>query len=68
VAGADGVGTKLKCAKALKRFEMLGVDLFDRQPKGMVPTEAGQLFERRLYRLLEHLRRGDSAARKRAFG
>ena len=46
--------------------ELLGVKLFKRQPKGMFPTEVGTLFEGRLMRILEHLRRGDSLARKKA--
>lgn len=46
--------------------EMLRVKLFERRPKGMFPTEVGRLFERRLLRILEHLRRGDSLARKKA--
>ncbi|WP_319826632.1 LysR family transcriptional regulator [Thalassovita sp.] len=53
--------------QALARVEeMLGVDLFERRPKGMIPTETGHLFERRLLRMLEHLRAGDSLARKKA--
>jgi len=52
--------------QALARVEdLLGVSLFERQPKGMVPTEQGLIFERRLTRILEHLRRGDSLARKK---
>lgn len=46
--------------------EMLRVKLFERRPKGMFPTEAGRLFEKRLLRVLEYLRRGDSLARKKA--
>lgn len=46
--------------------ELLKVRLFDRLPKGMVPTEVGTIFERRLVRILEHLRRGDSLACKKA--
>lgn len=46
--------------------EILGVALFERRPKGMIPTEAGTVFERRLNRVLEHLRRGDGLARKKA--
>lgn len=52
--------------QALARIEEhVGVTLFERQPKGMVPTEAGALFERRLERVLAHLRRGDSLSRKK---
>jgi len=46
--------------------ELLKVRLFERLPKGMVPTEVGTIFERRLVRILEHLRRGDSLACKKA--
>jgi LysR family transcriptional regulator of gallate degradation len=46
--------------------ELLGAQLFKRQPKGMFPTEIGKIFEGRLIRILEHLRRGDSLARKKA--
>ena len=46
--------------------ELLGAQLFTRQPKGMFPTEIGKIFEGRLNRILEHLRRGDSLARKKA--
>lgn len=46
--------------------ELLGAQLFKRQPKGMFPTEIGKIFEGRLNRILEHLRRGDSQARKKA--
>lgn len=46
--------------------EALQVKLFDRRPKGMFPTEVGRIFEKRLLRILEHLRRGDSLARKKA--
>jgi DNA-binding transcriptional LysR family regulator len=46
--------------------ELLQVQLFERRPKGMFPTEAGAIFEQRLIRILEHLRRGDSMARKKA--
>lgn len=46
--------------------EVLQVQLFERRPKGMFPTEAGVIFEPRLDRILEHLRRGDSLARKKA--
>lgn len=45
--------------------EILGVALFDRRPKGMYPTDAGTIFERRLLRILEHLRIGDSQARRK---
>ncbi|WP_372884064.1 LysR family transcriptional regulator [Shimia sp.] len=52
--------------QALARVEtILGAPLFERQPKGMVPTEPGLVFERRLARILEHLRRGDGLARKK---
>lgn len=52
--------------QSLARIEdVLKVPLFYRRPKGMVPTEAGSIFERRLARILEHLRRGDSLARKK---
>ena len=52
--------------QSLARIEqLLNVQLFERQPKGMVPTEVGIIFERRLTRILEHLRRGDSLARKK---
>ena len=46
--------------------EILGVALFDRRPKGMYSTDAGAIFERRLLRILEHLRIGDSQARRKA--
>lgn len=53
--------------QSLARVEaILGVKLFERRPKGMVPTEAGEMFQKRLARILEHLRRGDSLARKKA--
>lgn len=53
--------------QALARVEeMLRVKLFERRPKGMFPTEAGNIFEKRLQRILEYLRRGDSLARKKA--
>ena len=40
--------------------------LFERHPKGLDPTEIGLIFERRLSRVLHHLRRGDSLACKKA--
>ena len=40
--------------------------LFERHPKGLDPTEIGLIFERRLTRVLHHLRRGDSLACKKA--
>lgn len=46
--------------------ELLQVKLFERRPKGMFPTEAGAIFEQRLERILQHLRRGDGLARKKA--
>jgi len=53
--------------QALARIEkILGVSLFERRPTGMIPTEAGGLFEHRLLRILEHLRRGDNLARRKA--
>ncbi len=53
--------------QALARIEsLLGTALFDRRPTGMFPTETGKLFEKRLRRILEHLRRGDSLARRKA--
>jgi DNA-binding transcriptional LysR family regulator len=53
--------------QALARVEeALRVKLFDRRPKGMFPTKAGRIFEKRLQRILEYLRRGDSLARKKA--
>lgn len=52
--------------QALARVEkLLGVSLFERQPRGMVPTEPGSMFQKRLSRILEQLRRGDSRARKK---
>ena len=67
-AAADAVHLSQPAAtQALARIEdILGVALFERQPKGMVPTDAGLLFQKRLTRILEHLRRGDSLARKKA--
>ncbi|WP_375174978.1 LysR family transcriptional regulator [Pseudooceanicola sp.] len=67
-AAADVVHVSQPAAtQSLAKIEaLLGVDLFDRRPTGMFPTEAGTLFERRLDRILEHLRRGDSLARRRA--
>lgn len=66
-AAADAAHMSQPAAtQALARVEkLLGVPLFERQPKGMVPTELGQAFEPRLGRILEHLRRGDSQARKK---
>lgn len=53
--------------QAVARLETtLGVPLFERRPAGMFATEAGEIFERRVERILEHLRRGDSLARKKA--
>ena len=53
--------------QALARIEeVLGVPLFERRPGGMIPTEAGALFQPRLARTLAHLSRGDSLARRRA--
>ncbi|PIE13214.1 MAG: LysR family transcriptional regulator [Rhodobacterales bacterium] len=46
--------------------EALGIALFERHPKGMVPTLAGTRFHPRLSRILNHFRQGDSMARKRA--
>ena len=67
-AAAEAVHLSQPAAtQSLARIEeQLGVQLFEREPKGMVPTEAGRIFERRLTRTLEHLRRGDSLARKKA--
>lgn len=67
-AAADAVHLSQPAAtQSLARVEeRLGVQLFNRLPGGMVPTEAGEIFERRLNRILEHLRRGDSLARKKA--
>ncbi|MGH1464468.1 MAG: LysR family transcriptional regulator [Cognatishimia sp.] len=45
---------------------LLGAQLFERRPNGMFPTEIGALFQKRLARILEHLRRGESLARKKA--
>lgn len=53
--------------QAVARLEaQLKVQLFERRPKGMVPTEAGHIFEPRLERMIEHLRRAESLARKKA--
>ena len=66
-AAADAVHLSQPAAtQTLARVEdLLGVSLFERQPKGMMPTEPGLMFERRLARILEHLQRGDSLARKK---
>ncbi len=45
---------------------VLGVQLFERRPDGMLATETGEVFRKRLARVIEHLRRGDSLARKKA--
>ncbi len=53
--------------QALARVEfILGDALFERRPRGMLPTNAGIMFEQRLSRILEHLHRGDGLARKKA--
>lgn len=53
--------------QSLARVEnILGVQLFERRPNGMFPTEIGELFKERLARVLAHLRRGDKMARKKA--
>jgi LysR family transcriptional regulator of gallate degradation len=67
-AAADVVHLSQPAAtQALARIEeLLKVQLFRRHPKGMIPTEAGEIFERRLIQILEHLRRGDSLAREKA--
>jgi len=67
-AAADVVHVSQPAAtQSLAKIEaLLGTPLFDRRPTGMFPTEAGTLFRRRLNRILEHLRRGDSLARRRA--
>lgn len=46
--------------------ELLNVQLFERESRGMVPTQAGLIFEKRLIRILEHLQRGDKLARRKA--
>lgn len=46
--------------------KLLKVQLFDRRPNGMFPTEIGSMFEPRLRRILEHLQLGDNLARKKA--
>lgn len=67
-AAADAVHVSQPAAtQSLARIEeLLGVQLFERRPQGMYPTETGAIFETRLNRILEHLQRGDSEARKRA--
>ncbi|NIZ62377.1 LysR family transcriptional regulator [Sedimentitalea sp. CY04] len=67
-AAADIVHVSQPAAtQSLARVEeALGEKLFNRQPKGMLPTKVGELFEGRLARILEHLRRGESLARKKA--
>lgn len=67
-AAAEAVHVSQPAAtQSLARIEeLLGVQLFDRQPQGMVPTQVGTIFQSRLIRVLEHLRRGDSLARKKA--
>ncbi len=67
-AAADVVHVSQPAAtQALARVEkILGVALFERRQMGMYPTEAGQLFARRLERILDHLTQGDSLARRRA--
>ena len=53
--------------QALAHIERkLGIQLFERQPNGMIPTEFGTHFEPRLARTLEFLRRAESQARKEA--
>jgi len=64
--------------QAVAKIEaQLGVALFDRKPKGMYPTDVGQIFERRVIRVLAHLRRGGAShgakhlfanARRSSFG
>ncbi|MCY3879161.1 MAG: LysR family transcriptional regulator [Rhodobacteraceae bacterium] len=52
--------------QSLLRVEKrLGATLFERRPEGMITTEVGELFRRRLARILELIRRGDSLARER---
>lgn len=67
-AAADAVHLSQPAAtQSLARVEdLLRVQLFDRHAKGMVPTEAGLIFQHRLDRILEHLRRGESLSRKKA--
>lgn len=66
-AAADAVHVSQPAAtQSLARIEdMLGVQLFERRPKGMFPTKAGEIFEARLTRVLEYLRRGENLSRKR---
>jgi len=67
-AAADVVHLSQPAAtQSLARVEnLLKARLFERHPQGMFPTEVGKIFEPRLERIIEHLRRGDSLARKKA--
>lgn len=67
-AAADVVHLSQPAAtQALSRIEaLLGVTLFDRRPSGMYPTDAGNFFESRLQRILDHLQLGDRQARRKA--
>lgn len=64
-AGAVHVSQPAATQSLARIEDLLGVDLFERQPKGMMPTQAGDIFAPRLVRVLEYLRRGEALARKR---
>lgn len=49
-----------------KLEEGQGASLFDRRPEGMFLTEVGEIYFRRISRVVEHLRQGAQQALKRA--
>ena len=53
--------------QALLRVESaLGASLFDRHSTGVSPTEVGNIFQKRLNRVLDYLQMGDRLARSKA--